>query len=69
MIKVVLDANIFVSAILTPKGKSAQILDLVVKRKIELVISQPILEEVRRVLFYPHIKNAIPIIPKRLRLL
>ena len=60
MTKVVLDANIFVSSIIVPKGKSAQIIDLVVKKKIELIISQPILEEVRRVLFYPHIKKRHP---------
>jgi putative PIN family toxin of toxin-antitoxin system len=57
MIKVVLDANIFVSSIIVPKGNSAQIIDLIVKEKIELIISQSILEEVRRVLFYPHIQK------------
>jgi putative PIN family toxin of toxin-antitoxin system len=60
MIKVVLDANIFVSSIIVPKGNSAQIIDLIVKEKIELIISQSILEEVRRVLFYPHIQKRHP---------
>jgi putative PIN family toxin of toxin-antitoxin system len=57
MTKVVLDANIFVSAIIVPKGNSAQIFELAKRDKIKLIISQPILEEVRRVLFYPHIQK------------
>ena len=64
MTKVVLDANIFVSAIIVPKGNSAQIFELTKRDEIKLSISQPILEEVRRVLFYPHIQKRHKSIPK-----
>ncbi len=57
MIRVVLDANQFVSAIIIPKSNPAKILDLVKEGKIKLVISLPILEEVKKVLLYPHIKK------------
>jgi predicted nucleic acid-binding protein len=38
MIKIVLDANQFISAILIPKSKPAKILDLVRDEKVRLVI-------------------------------
>ncbi len=57
MIKVVLDANLFVSAVLTSKGKPAKIFDLVRAGKIEMITSFPILEEVRMVLLYPRLKK------------
>jgi len=57
MFKVVIDANLFVSAILTPTGKPAKILDLVLDKKIKLAISFSILGEIREVLLYPHLKK------------
>jgi len=57
MIKIVLDANQFISAIMLPKSKPAGILVLVRNDKVGLVVSRPILEEVRRVLQYPKIKK------------
>ncbi len=59
MIKIVLDANQFISAIMLPKSKPAGILVLVRNDKVGLVVSRPILEEVRRVLQYPKIKKRI----------
>jgi len=49
MPKVVLDTNIYISAILTP-GKSRRVLELARKRIIEVLISEPILLEIERVL-------------------
>ncbi len=57
MIKIVMDANLFVSAILTSNGNPAKILDLVREEEIKLVVSLPVLEEVKRVLLYPRIKK------------
>ncbi|MEE8483973.1 MAG: putative toxin-antitoxin system toxin component, PIN family [Nitrospinota bacterium] len=57
MIYVVIDANVFVSGVITSGGKSAQILNLIQKKKIELITSAPILEETRKVLLRPHIKE------------
>ena len=57
MLKVVLDANIFVSALINPHGKPAQILDYVFENRIRLFISLPIVEELERVLSYPKLAN------------
>jgi uncharacterized protein len=55
--RIVLDANVLVSAIITPKGNAAKILDLLEQGKFDLVLSQPILEEISRVIEYPRIKG------------
>lgn len=49
MQRIVLDTNIYISAILTP-GKPRAILDLVREKKFELFISEEILNEIERVL-------------------
>lgn len=49
MIKVVLDTNIYISAILVG-GKPEQIIDLVREGEIEIYISKPILIEIERIL-------------------
>ena len=43
--RVVVDTNVFVSAILSPTGLPAQILDLILSRRITLLISSSILAE------------------------
>lgn len=55
MIRAVLDANVFVSAILSPRGFPAKILAAWHAERFHLVSSQPILEEISRVLHYPKI--------------
>lgn len=55
MIRAVLDANVFVSAVITTKGNAAQILDAWRAEQFQPVVSQAILEEVERVLRYPRI--------------
>ena len=55
MTRIVVDANVFVSAILTPGSTSARVLDLVRENKVELLLSEIILEEIKRVLEYPKI--------------
>ena len=55
MIRAVLDANVIVSAVLTPAGIPAQILDAWRTERLVLLVSSPILEEVARVLEYPRI--------------
>jgi uncharacterized protein len=64
MTRIVIDTNILVSAILTPKGNPAKILKLVLEGKLNLIISPAILEETQQVLRYPRlvklmIKNKI----------
>lgn len=55
--RVVLDANQFVSAVLVPVGRPAQILQAWRAGHFELVLSPAILAEVRRVLLYPRLQR------------
>ena len=57
MIRVVLDANIFVSAVLKASGNPARIIELVKEGKIKLLVSPDILAEVRATLLYPKLKK------------
>ena len=57
MLKVVLDATIFVSAVLKPHSDLAKIFGLVREDKIKLILSEDILSEIRAVLLYPKIKK------------
>lgn len=57
MLKVVLDANIFVSAVLKPHSDLAKIFQLVREGKIKLILSNDILAEIRAVLLYPKIRE------------
>ena len=55
-LKVVVDTNILVSAILNPKGSSAKIVSIVLEGRIELCISTAIYEEYHQVLNYERLK-------------
>lgn len=55
--KAVLDVGQFVSAVINSGGHPAQIIQAWHKGNFELVTSFPILEDLRRVLFYPHIRK------------
>lgn len=55
MIRAVLDANVFVSALLSPKGVPASVLSAWRAEQFHLVVSEAVLEEIDRVLRYPGI--------------
>jgi uncharacterized protein len=55
MIRAVLDANVFVSAVLNPAGTPARLYTLWHEGRFAVLISAAILEEVARVLRYPKI--------------
>ena len=55
MIRAVLDANVFVSAILSPKGIPAKVLTAWRTEQFHLVLSEAILENLAHVLHYPRI--------------
>ena len=55
MIRVVIDANQFVSALLKPASKPADVLRLAREGKIQLVMSRAIIDEIGAVLLYPKI--------------
>jgi len=53
MMRIVLDTNVLVSAILSPRSNSAHIMKLVLEGVVNLVISHDILDEAYRVVRYP----------------
>lgn len=55
--RAVLDVGQYVSATINRLGHPAQILMAWREEQFELVTSKPILEDLRRVLFYPHIRR------------
>jgi putative PIN family toxin of toxin-antitoxin system len=57
MIRVVLDANQYVSALLKPHSNPAKIVRLVYQGDLALLLSPAILDELQRVLAYPGIKK------------
>ncbi len=56
MIRAVLDANVFVSAVLSPRGTPAKVLDSWYSFQFSLVVSHDILQEIERVLLEPGIR-------------
>ena len=52
----VIDTNIVVSRYVYPKGTNAELFDYWRRRKVEVFVSQPILDEYEQVLKYPHIQ-------------
>jgi putative PIN family toxin of toxin-antitoxin system len=55
--QVVLDANVLVNAVISSRGAPAQILRLWEEERFDVLVSQPILEELERVLHYPRIQE------------
>ncbi len=64
--RVVLDANVIVSAVITPSGSTAEILRLWEQEKFDLLISIPILDEVQRVCHYPKLKEKYRLTEERI---
>ena len=56
--RVVLDTNILISAILIRGGNEDRILRAFQRREFELVLSPPVIEEIGRALFYPRVRKA-----------
>jgi putative PIN family toxin of toxin-antitoxin system len=66
MLRVVLDANVFVSAVLKPQSDLARIFDLVKAGEVKLIISSDILSEIRGVLLYPKLRKRHRRTPKKI---
>jgi putative PIN family toxin of toxin-antitoxin system len=58
--RVVLDANVYVSALLAPTGSPAQILERWAEGQFDVIVSPLLLAEVERVLRRPKFKKSIP---------
>ncbi len=61
--RAVVDANVFVSAILTPTGPPGAVVRALAHSRFDLIVSEPIIEDVKAVLARPRItrKYRIPI--------
>jgi hypothetical protein len=66
MIRVVIDANVFVSAILKPNSNPDKVIDLVKQGRITLALSPDILAEIRKVLLYPKIRKELKLTTKEI---
>ena len=61
MIRVVLDANVLISALISSNGIPARILDAWLQGQFQLFVSPPIVKEIRRVLQYPRIAERLKV--------
>ncbi len=61
MIRVVLDANVLISGLLSKEGPPGQILDAWLSRKYQLCMSSLIIDELSRVLDYRRIRERLNI--------
>lgn len=57
MVRAVLDTNVVVSAYLVPTGKPARIISLAREDKLDICLSEEILEEIRRTLLRPKLQR------------
>jgi putative PIN family toxin of toxin-antitoxin system len=57
MIRAVLDVNVLVSALISPRGTPARILDAWREERFIVVVSEPILEEFQRVVAQPRLRR------------
>jgi len=56
-VKIVIDANLFASGLIKPNSNPGKILDLVQQNQVELILSPPVIKEIKRILLYPKIKK------------
>lgn len=67
MLKIVVDTNVLVSALINPHGSPARIIDYAFEGKIRLFISPPIVEELERVLSYPNLMKRHGLVREQLK--
>ena len=65
MLKVVFDTNVFVSALISPKGTVGSLFKFAQKYK--LIVSLPLLEEIVQVLTHPKISRKYEIDPEMIQ--
>lgn len=59
MLRVVLDANVFISGLLSEHGPPGRILDAWLERQLKVFVSVQILNEIQRVLDYPRVRERL----------
>ncbi len=55
--KIVVDANLFASGLIKPNSNPGRILDLIRENQVEIILSPPIIREIKRILLYPKIQK------------
>lgn len=65
--RVVLDTNVWVSALLVPNGKAGMVIASWRRGSFSVVASQPILQEIERVLLYPKIFKRLKLDSAKIR--
>lgn len=55
--KIVVDANLFASGLIKPNSNPGRILDLIKENQVEIILSPPIIREIKRILLYPKIQK------------
>ncbi len=63
--RVVLDANIVISALISSKGYPARIVDAWLRGHLDVLISPPIIDEILRVTAYQRIQKKYPMVKER----
>jgi len=58
-VRIVLDTNVLLSGLMLPDGTPGKIVNAWRKRNFALVLSEPMLEEITRVLAYPKIRKRL----------
>jgi len=56
-LKIVIDANLFASALIKPNSNPGEILDLIKQNQVELILSPAIIREIKRILLYPKLQK------------
>lgn len=64
--RVVLDTNVFISGLLLPKGVPGRIVEAWQQSQYTLVVSEPMLNEIERVLKYPKIQRRLHWSPEQI---
>jgi hypothetical protein len=64
MLRALVDTNVWVSALLNPKGFPAQVLDALKKNRFDLILSEPMLEELLEVLSRPKLVKKYALEPR-----
>ncbi|MFM7171568.1 MAG: putative toxin-antitoxin system toxin component, PIN family [Caldilinea sp.] len=57
--RIVLDTNVLISALISAKGAPAQVFDRWQAGELELVAAQEVLDELQRVLTYPRVRSRL----------
>jgi len=60
-VRAVVDVNVLVSAVLSAKGRSAEILRACRDGQFELIVSEKLIAELNRTLAYPKLRKRIPV--------